>query len=449
VKLDMTNGVTGSGVLGRRDLHLGLAIGLFASLVYVVLSPPGVGSQHTPFNHFALLAEAWLDGRLALDGPAPAYARNNDFASFQGRTYVVFPPLPALVLVPFVALFGSAQAVPDGLVFALLAGLAPAFLFLALEKLRRLGRSARSEREHCLLALCFAFGSVYFVTAVQGTVWYAAHVVGTTLASLYVLVALGGKRPFAAGALLGLAFAARAPLIFAFPLFVTELVRAKAPPSAACPLKHPLAIVRALPQSESWAALARFALPIAIVLGLVLAHNLARFGDPFEFGYRYLTIAWRDRIERWGLFDYHYLARNLGVVLTSLPWIPGSNAAPLQINHHGLALWVTTPLYLALIGRCCWRRHPGLTLAAVGTAVPSLFYQNTGWTQFGYRFSNDYAPFLFALLAVSGVRLRGVWGVLAGLSLVINLFGAMTFGRSEYARFYFTDPSQRILYQPD
>ncbi|MBX4298655.1 hypothetical protein K4H04_23130, partial [Mycobacterium tuberculosis] len=56
---------------------------------------------------------------------------------------------------------------------------------------------------------------------------------------------------------------------------------------------------------------------------------------------------------KWGLFGYHYLSKNLGVMLTILPWprAPGSDPtrfAPFQINEHGLALWFTTPLYFWL-----------------------------------------------------------------------------------------------------
>jgi hypothetical protein len=55
-----------------------------------------------------------------------------------------------------------------------------------------------------------------------------------------------------------------------------------------------------------------FALPLAAVLGLDFWHNAARFGDPFETGYRYLSIVWAKPHREVGLFDYHYLARNLG-----------------------------------------------------------------------------------------------------------------------------------------
>ena len=36
----------------------------------------------------------------------------------------------------------------------------------------------------------------------------------------------------------------------------------------------------------------------------------------------------------------------------------------------------------------------------VGPMVLVLLYQNSGWRQFGYRFSNDYAVLLFMLIAL-------------------------------------------------
>ncbi len=408
-----------------------MGLGALATAVYAGFAASGVLTEHTRYNHFALLARAWLDGRLDLPGGAPSYAGNNDFAVFEGRTYVVFPPLPALLLLPFVAIAGSAEAVPDGLVFVLLAGIAPAGLFLALERLSDLGRSPLLRFQNAALAACFAFGSVYFFCAVQGTVWFAAHVVGTGLGALYLWSALGAERPLLSGVLLGLAFFARAPLLFAAPLFVLEAWRS------------------GLARRELAARLARFALPIALALAVAFVLNRARFGDGFELGYRYLTIAWQARIERYGLFDYHYLGKNLGVMLTSLPWLD-TGPLPFRINHHGLALWVTTPLYLLLVLRVAkLRSEAGLALTALAVSLPSLFYQNTGWQQFGYRFSNDYAPFLFALLAATGVVHNRRFAVLAGFALVVNAFGAFTFGRADYQRYYFTDPTQRIVYEPD
>jgi hypothetical protein len=433
------------GSLERR-LLLALSIYAVATGAYLAFAAPETLSAHTPYNHFALQARAWLDGRLDLGGPPPRYAGMNDFSRFEDKWYVPFPSFPALLLVPLVFVAGSAENVADGRFFLLLAGIAPAVLFLALEKLARLGRSERTERENATLALLFAFGSVYFFSAVQGTVWYAAHVVAAGLAAFYLLFALDAERLLLAGAMLALGYATRTPLLFAVPLFLFELVRVCLPDGAAL---APRAALRALDRPRFVKAFALFVLPIALVFALTLVLNAARFGDPFEVGYRYLEVAWRARIEKWGLFSYHYLGRNLGVVLTSLPWV-GDADVPFRVSAHGLALWVTTPMYLWLL----WPKrtlapHLALAATAIAVALPSLFYQNSGWVQFGYRFSNDYAVFLFALFAVGGRRIGIAFAVLGTWAVVVNAFGAATFNRAEGAPYYVIERTQRVIFQPD
>jgi len=180
-----------------------------------------------------------------------------------------------------------------------------------------------------------------------------------------------------------------------------EAGRKAAPEDAPCPLVEPRAWLATVSWGRFFKSTLLFALPIAAVVALTLWHNQARFGDPFEVGYRYLNVVWQKRIEKWGLFDYHYLPRNLGVIGASLPCVPAkaeAAAAPFQINAHGLALWFTTPAFFWLI----WPKrkpnpHWALWITVALVALPSLFYQNTGWVQFGYRFSNDYVVFLFAL----------------------------------------------------
>ncbi|RYZ09353.1 MAG: hypothetical protein EOO73_03390 [Myxococcales bacterium] len=429
-----------------RARRLALAIAIYTGITLLLLACASreTRSEHTPYNHFALLAEGWLHGRLDLGGAPPSYAGGNDFASYGGKWFVVFPPLPGLLLLPIVALRGGAERVADGLFFLLLAGLAPATLFLALEKLRQRLESRRTELENVVLACLFCLGSVYFFCSLQGTVWYAAHVVGAVLMAAYFLFAVGAERPLLAGVCLALGFATRAPLVLAAPLFVLEAVRET---GIAAPAGAPLFArydTRRLGKLLAW-----FALPLAAAVAVSLWHNAARFGSALEPGYRYLNIVWAKRIATWGLFDYHYLAKNLGVMLTSLPWLP-ADEGPVQVNAHGLALWVTTPMYLWLLVARRWSPLSREVLLCVAlVALPTLFYQNTGWVQFGYRFSNDYAPLLFVLLAIVGPPLRGGFMVAAALAVVVNFFGALTFGRPEHARFYVIEPTQKVLYQPD
>ncbi|HEY3233350.1 MAG TPA: hypothetical protein VGJ84_01450 [Polyangiaceae bacterium] len=448
----------------RRRLLVAAGIYLFTSSVYFALAPRALLLAHTPWNHYALLADNWLHGRLDLGGSPPEYAGRNDFSSFGGKWYVTFPPFPALLLLPLVKIAGSPERMRDGQFFLWLAGIGPAVVFLGLEKLRRTGRAEHGVQTNAALSLLFAFGTVYFFTAEQGTVWYAAHVVGVSLTALYLLFALDAERPFLAGAMLALGFMTRPPLLFAVPLFALEAWRKAATrrtsPKPNEPPTLPLNL-RALLTSlqRNWASVdqrrllklyAAFSAPLLACWVVAGWMNAARFGNPFDFGYRHLVVTWTPRMQKWGLFDYHYLAKNLGVLLTDLPWRTPHAPAPFQINSHGLPLWFTTPVFLCLL----WPRrvsplHPALWATVALVAVPTLFYQNTGWVQFGYRFSNDYAVFLFALLAIGGYRLRSWFWSVAAIAVLINAFGAVTFGRPEYAAYYFQDNTQGILYQPD
>src|SRR5690349_7757392 len=93
---------------GTRTRRLVLALAIYSgvTLLLMACAAPGVLREHTPYNHFALLAESWLKGRLDLGEPPPDYARGNDFAAYQGRWFVVFPAFPSVLLLPLVALAG-------------------------------------------------------------------------------------------------------------------------------------------------------------------------------------------------------------------------------------------------------------------------------------------------------------------------------------------------------
>ena len=74
--------------------------------------------------------------------------------------------------------------------------------------------------------------------------------------------------------------------------------------------------------------------------------------------------------------------------------------------------------------------HRTLWLCVAAVALPSLLYQNSGWVQFGYRFSLDYVALLVMLLAIGGRPLTRFARALIIAGIVINLFGAITFDRA-------------------
>jgi len=436
----------------QRRWVLPLAIFVLSAGVYCATAARRLFQPSTD-NHYVHLANAWLQGRLDIGGDPPG---TNDWAcfdtvtegpcppgrySFAGpdveryRWYVSFPPLPAVLLLPLVAVFGLGSW--DVLFWTLFAGLGPALLFLVLRHLRESGRSERSQRDDLLVTTLFAIGSVYYFVAVQGSVWFAAHVVAVACICLYLLCSVAARRPAGAGLALGLAFLCRPATLLLVPFFVLQaisLARDAAPRSSES--EHRL-----------FRTLAIFALPLAALVGAAMWHNAARFGDPLEFGHRLLQIRWRSRIETWGLFSTHYLARNLTVFFLSLPWLIESSPYVL-ITRHGLALWFTTPnLAWSLWPKTVDAMVVALWAAVLPTALCTLLYQNTGWIQFGYRFSLDYLPLLFVLVTLSGRRFGVAFLSCAVFAIVVNTFGAVTFDR--YPQFYDDDSTQRVIFQPD
>jgi hypothetical protein len=413
--------------------------------------------------HFVVQADAWLHGHAHIAPPLPGddWAKVETVAltttpprTVSGRrlrthsiflttggeriplellqpststttAYVSFPPAPTLLMLPSALLGGRAGN--DVLPTVLIAALILPLTFWMLRRLAEAGLSRRSIPDDLWWVATLAFGSVLLFSAVGGKVWYTAHVVGVALAVGYVTASIEARRPALAGLLLGLAALTRTPMAFMAPLFLWELWRTQ---RAAAPCSSPGDASLSALLTASLRPLLRFAAPIVLLAIAAMLYNHARFGSFTEFGHSYLDVRQQQQIETWGLFSYHYLARNLSVALTLLPELPG-HAPWIQHSGHGLALWVTTPILLTLL----WpRAHTpidrGLWISAAAVALPTLFYQNSGWVQFGYRFSLDYLVLLIALLAVGGRPLTRLSRALIVAGVAVNLFGALTFERA-------------------
>ena len=83
-----------------------------------------------PFNenqHFIYLADGWLHGHLYLHNIPPD---TEDYTLHNGHWYVAFPPLPAVLLLPLVAIFHLTYQGIISLVFSVSIGILNIWLML-------------------------------------------------------------------------------------------------------------------------------------------------------------------------------------------------------------------------------------------------------------------------------------------------------------------------------
>ncbi len=158
------------------------------------------------------LADAFLHGRLsiAVDRPWLELVPVNDGT---GAQYSPFPPVPAVVILPFVAL---TQAMGVGelgsnLMCSVLGAANVALVYWLL------GRIGVAFRPRQLLTIGFAFTTHWWVAGMAG-----AHLWAQVVAVFFLLVtlhlAIGRRWPFLAGLTLALAAGSRLPVAFSLPL---------------------------------------------------------------------------------------------------------------------------------------------------------------------------------------------------------------------------------------
>ena len=88
------------GAMGKRNLLLALFAAGLCALLFAVACFRAL-SESGGTNAYALVAESLLAGR-----PDASTCFGADCGIRDGKTFIVFPPFPALLVMPLVALFG-------------------------------------------------------------------------------------------------------------------------------------------------------------------------------------------------------------------------------------------------------------------------------------------------------------------------------------------------------
>jgi hypothetical protein len=488
-----TSSLAAAAAGDRWERTIGLVIAGFVMLVFLISNP----ARHNFYEHFTWQAAAWLEGQAGIrypvcpssgvpiiDGTPCAWVADegqpyDDY--FQdvlplsgpdghptGRAAIPFPPLPALLLTPFVAIWGlntDAQTLAP-----IIGGIDVWLAWWLLGFLRpRLALRAAAT-------LFFGLGTVFWYTSMLGTTWYFAHVVavGLTILALGIAVrsdpdavdearaavlraagpdvvdrarpavpvgtsaavgrtlrrwpwALVDRRQFLAGFVLGLACTARLTVIYGLPFLAFV-------GGGGTPARRVLSA----------------GLGAAVPVLALLAYNVVTTGQLFHPAYEYLyqreATGYPDLgyNPAWSIEDLRYIPKNLGLMLAGMPdvmpvCLPGdprslfSATCPVIVPQPvGMSLLLTSPGWLLVIPAVLRIRHSrliaGATLGVVAIAIANLMHFSQGWVQFGYRFSNDFAPFalLLAALGILGLgRVRGRVALLVGVSIAINAWGVV------------------------
>ncbi len=366
-----------------------LAAGFVAFIAILAVN----GLHATEYNNFVLLADAFRHGHVWIDWPGPYI----DALAWSGRHYVIEAPLPALLLLPAVAIWGTAANQT-----ALAAFLAAIAVGAGWEIGRRLEVPAVTRVWLCGFLL---LGTDLFWAAMYGDVWFIAHVSAAAFSLLALVELLGKKRAWLVALYAVCAIESRFSLILAVPVYAALLTLD-------------------VPGDVRRRRLFIFGATLVPFVLLWVAYNQARWGVPYDVGY----TAWYHQDSAGqpdgSPFGLVYVPNQLYSFFVRFPNQIGQ--APFLVpTYDGVALtWTSPALLLALFARGPRAFVIALWAATALVAVPNLTYYVNGYAQFGMRHALDFEPFLFVLMALALRRgIDALWATLCAWSIFAGAWG--------------------------
>ncbi len=292
-------------------------------------------------DYYRLLVRGWQKGQLHLDkDPSPALLaladpydpqQNNghklgDATLYRGKYYLYFGAAPALTLMlPHAVLTGRELTMGAATwVFCCVAFLAASALWLAIRR-RYFPQSGWWMAPCGVLAI--GFGTHLLALAQRPMIWelpIASGIAFTLLALGSVYAAIHGRRPIlamaAAGLCAGLAVGSRPTCLFASGLLLVPVW---------------LAWRERRAERVWWRMGLAAALPLGVCGVAIMAHNYARFDNPFEWGQNYqLSGAYEGKLTH---FSLRFFLHNCAVYFFQpLRWsgeFPFALAEGIEISH--------------------------------------------------------------------------------------------------------------------
>jgi hypothetical protein len=382
---------------------------ILALLIYTVfaLSFTTYPLQVTRVAYYNYLADAFLHGQLHLRLIPPT---THDLVLFEGKYFLYWPPLPAIVVAPFVAFFGVNFS--DVAFNLLIASVNVCMVSVLLNIVDNLNLIKLSRQQRATLVLFFALGTVHLPLAPYGRVWSTGQLMGFLVVSLTYFSALkyiGTKALILTGMGLAATILTRNHMIFACVWPVIYLLRAN--------------------RAAKRVTAATLFLSVLSGIAVMGGYNWLRFGSFVDNGLSYHLFAsvFAEDFQRYGVFSPRYFLTNLFYQYVAYPF-------PITTRtFYGGSLFLLSPVFFAaawgiIRGVRGWS-VPALLASIVLVQIPILSLMGTGWVQFGPRYSLDFTlPLLF--LTGMGIQYWSKWllGILTCISAVQYILGTLYFG---------------------
>jgi hypothetical protein len=377
---------------------------------FTVLHIPGIlnfYSNDGAHNAYLLFAQSLMKGHLYL----PEMPTHEDMIYYHRTYFLPYPPLPSLILLPFVAVAGS-HVVNTVFVVLIMSCLN---LYLIYKILLRL----QVKQEYFIwLMAAFFFGSGYwYALFTSHHVYSFAQITSCTFQLVLLNELFGKKRWWLIGLCIGCSFLTRQ-----FTLFYIILV-----------LGYMYYLHREKKQTIRFSDLLSLAMPIGLLVGIYLLYNYSRFGNPLDPGYSYILFngVLNERVHQYGVFSTKYFLFNLYSFFIKGFNIEFKGTTMMQIKDMdlwGSSLLSASPFFIASIRA----KLPRILLWASWLTIacilgPTLFYHNNGYHQVNtMRFALDFLPLLFVLTAL-GIRdiPEWLWKGMIAYAVFLNLLSFM------------------------
>ena len=352
------------------------------------------------WDSYSLQAMSWLSGRLDM-------GKNYEWlelAVYNGKYYLSFPPLPSVVMLPFVLLFG--EKTPSNLVSALYG------IFTAMIAYKILKKAGMKRGGAVFFAIAYVWGSNMLWLSTSGGVWFLAQGLNMLLLTACVYFAQQKMR-VAAYAMAALAVGCRPFSVCMFlPLMAYFYMADKDRPMAD----------RIRGQIRS------LIIPAFIALCYML-YNYVRFGNVLEFGHNYLPEFTESEK---GQFSLSYILPNLYNLLLR----PVTLRADLTLEYplfDGFMFYIANPMFLiwfaAVVKDVLQKRLDAVRLCIVIAILAELLllcaHKTLGGWQFGARYTVDMLPMALMYLLLKKDEPGGISAFIMAAGMMFNLYGAL------------------------